>query len=261
MERIRISVLFIILCLRNICGFDIIELNHDLGPHSPFYPLGVNTTFKSTVQEAGYSRGFWLAYSEITTQMLISTYVGAPKAFYKYGIPVDQIPFRDLFSTAAVIDIRGKVAQNAFYEATVKDIEDWIEENGMFPKHCIVLFNTGWDIGRYPDQIAYFGTDEQLSQMRGPGVTIEALKYILNFEKTHGIHFVGFGLDTFTIDIARSISRPNLGLLGKHGKYIVFNMKDLKRLPPKGAKIMVMPMKIKDGEAAPARVAARIPYN
>ncbi|RXG54173.1 hypothetical protein Avbf_18065 [Armadillidium vulgare] len=115
----------------------------------------------------------------------------------------------------------------------------------------------------------------QPSQMRGPGVTIEALTYILGFEKTHGIHFVGFGLDTFSIDNGRSISRPSLGLASKLGKYIVLNMKDLKaicyivrflsfvlqRLPPKGAKIIVMPMKIKDGEAAPTRVAARIPYN
>ncbi|KAL7637756.1 UNVERIFIED_CONTAM: hypothetical protein RMT77_011365 [Armadillidium vulgare] len=259
MVLLRLSVLFATWCLRNVRGFDIIELNHDLGPHSPFFPVSVNTIFKSTVQEAGYSRGFWLAYSEITTQQFLSTFVYAPYALNEYGLTIDQIPFRDLFATAAVIDVRDKVAKNNFYEITVEDVENWIRKNGMFPPHCIVLFNTGWDEGRYPDRLKYFGTTNNIADLSYPGVSLEALEFILSHEKTHGIHFVGFGIDCPELGFPHSPTAPPGSLVAKQNKYTVGNMKDLKRLPPKGAKIMVMPMKIKDGEAAPARVAARIP--
>ncbi|KAL7637755.1 UNVERIFIED_CONTAM: hypothetical protein RMT77_011364 [Armadillidium vulgare] len=259
MENVGKIFIVVILCLGNNCGFNIIELNYDLGPHSPFYPFEVNAIFKSTVQEAGYSRGFWLAYSEITTQPFLSTFLSAPYAFNEHGITLDQIPFRDLFATAVVIDVRDKAANNDKYDVSVKDVEDWVEKYGKFPKHCVVLFNTGWDEGRYPDRIAYFGTADNISEWRSPGVSIGAMKYILDHEKTHGIHIVGFGLDNTSIDNAQSIARPVIKLVGEVGKFIMHNMKELKRLPPKGAKIMMMPMKIKGGSAAPVRVAARIP--
>ncbi|KAL7637767.1 UNVERIFIED_CONTAM: hypothetical protein RMT77_011377 [Armadillidium vulgare] len=238
--------------------FDIIELNHDLGEHTPYFAVKVNDTFKSTVQEAGYSRGFWLAYSEISFQMHFSTYVAAPNSYDPYGISIDQIPFKDLFATAAVIDVRDKVANDTFYEVTIQDVQNWIEKNGMFPKHCIVIFMTGWDQGRWPDQLAYFGTKIRLPLMRFPGVDLEALKFILLLERKHGIHFVGFGIDTPTLDHGSTYYYPVITLASKHSKYILGNLKDLKRLPPKGAEIMVMPVKLKNGNAAPARVAAHL---
>ncbi|KAL7637765.1 UNVERIFIED_CONTAM: hypothetical protein RMT77_011375 [Armadillidium vulgare] len=186
----------------------------------------------------------------------MSTFVTAPYTNVNKARTIDQIPFRNLFSTAAVIDVRDKVSRNNTYLVTVEDVQNWVKENGMFPKHCIVLFNTGWDVGRYPNQLKYFGSND-LSNMKYPGVLPETLKYILEFERTHGIYFVGFGIDTPTI-------QPQIHLLAdsifKHDKYTVNILRNLKRLPPKGARIMVMPLKIKSGEGAPARVAARLPY-
>ncbi|KAL7637761.1 UNVERIFIED_CONTAM: hypothetical protein RMT77_011371 [Armadillidium vulgare] len=259
MHRFQLTALLTILCWSNASDFNIIELNHDLGPHSPFTPLPVNTTFKLTVQEAGYSRGFWLAYSEITTQQFISTFVAAPYSLYEFGITIDLIPFRDLFATAAVIDVRDKVAKNGLYEVTIEDVKNWIRKYGMFPKHCIVLFNTGWDEGRYPDQAAYFGSADGTITIF-PGVKLETLKFILSYEETYGIHFAGFGIDSPGLDYGQTEVYPGEQMVAKLNKYFVGNMKELKRLPPKGAKIMVMPLKIKNGEAAPARVAAQLPW-
>ncbi|KAL7637766.1 UNVERIFIED_CONTAM: hypothetical protein RMT77_011376 [Armadillidium vulgare] len=263
MDNIKAILAIIITCIIYCNGeFNIIELNYDLGPETPHFPILVNGTFKikqpfrSVVQEAGYSRGFWLAYSEITFQTHMSTFVTAPYTLINNTRTIDQIPFRNLFSTAAVIDVRDKVRQNNTYLVTVEDVQDWVKENGMFPKHCIVLFNTGWDVGRYPNQLKYFGSND-FSNMKFPGVLPETLNYILEFERTHGIYFVGFGTDTPTV-------HPQLPLvvdpIFKNDKYSINTLRDLKRLPPKGARIMVMPLKIKNGEGAPARVAAKLPY-
>lgn len=54
------------------------------------------------------------------------------------------------------------------------------------------------------------------------------MKYILDHEKTHGIHIVGFGLDNTSIDNAQSIARPVIKLVGEVGKFIMHNMKELK---------------------------------
>ncbi|KAL7637758.1 UNVERIFIED_CONTAM: hypothetical protein RMT77_011367 [Armadillidium vulgare] len=259
MYRLLICVLLVILCLQNIRGFDIIELNHDVGPHSPLQNSSVDHPFTYKVQEAGYSRGFWLAFGEITMAQFLSTTLASPYTFYEFGRKLDQIPFRDLFATAAVIDVREKVAKNNMYEVSVEDVKNWIKKNGMFPPHCIVLFNTGWDEGRYPDRIAYYGLAD--GEPTFPGVSLEALNYILNHEKTHGIYFVGVGIDGPGINSANNPPNHVEQAVAKLNKYIVGDLKELKRLPPKGAKIMVMPMKIKDGIAAAARVAARIPLN
>jgi kynurenine formamidase len=42
------------------------------------------------------------------------------------------------------------------------------------------------------------------------------------------------------------------------GKYLVENVANAKELPPTGARIFVMPMKIKDGTEAPIRLVALV---
>ncbi|KAL7637760.1 UNVERIFIED_CONTAM: hypothetical protein RMT77_011369 [Armadillidium vulgare] len=158
---------------------------------------------------------------------------------------------------AAVINVRDKVARNNSYEISVEDVQNWVQQNGIFPKHCIVIFNYGWDEGRYPDQKKYYGTDIGVEFLNYPGASVAAFKAILEYEKSHGVYFVGFGTDAPAL-------HPNIGLVIPYSyelnKYGVLGLKDLKRLPPKGAKIMVMPVKIKGAPGGPARVAARLPY-
>ncbi|KAL7637759.1 UNVERIFIED_CONTAM: hypothetical protein RMT77_011368 [Armadillidium vulgare] len=187
----------------------------------------------------------------------MSTYFTAPYALLEHGWKVDEVHFRNLFATAAVINVRDKVALNDLYEISVEDVQNWVQQNGIFPKHCIVIFDYGWDEGRYPDPKKYFGTDKPGDIFTFPRVSEAALKVILEYERSHGVYFVGFGTDAPALhNIFGLISSYIYG----RNKYGVAGLKDLKRLPPKGAKIMVMPVKIKGAPGAPARVAARLPY-
>ncbi|KAL7637768.1 UNVERIFIED_CONTAM: hypothetical protein RMT77_011378 [Armadillidium vulgare] len=263
MEYVEVKYFVLLTCVIFCYGeFNFIDLSHELGPETHFFPILVNKTikiehpFKSIVQEAGYSRGFWLAYSEITFQTHMSTYIKAPATYIENGLSIDQIPFRNLFATAAVIDVRDKVRRNNTYLVSVEDVQNWVKENGMFPKHCIVLFNTGWDEGRYQDPLAYYGSND-ISKINYPGVLRETVSYILDYEKSHGIYFVGFGVDTATI---HPMFHMFTDLIYEKNKYTVNSLKDLKRLPSKGARIMLMPVKIKGAPGAPTRVAAQLPY-
>lgn len=54
------------------------------------------------------------------------------------------------------------------------------------------------------------------------------MEFILSHEKSHGIHFVGFGIDGPILDFARSTTYPVDSLVASQNKYLIGNMKELK---------------------------------
>lgn len=42
------------------------------------------------------------------------------------------------------------------YQVTVKDLEDWVKDNGPLPDKCVVLVSFGWS-RKYPDRTPYLG--------------------------------------------------------------------------------------------------------
>jgi kynurenine formamidase len=65
----------------------------------------------------------------------------------------------------------------------------------------------------------------------------------------------GIGIDTLSADTGADGFPVHRAILGA-GKYLVENVANAKELPPTGAKIAVLPMKIKDGTEAPIRLIA-----
>ena len=67
----------------------------------------------------------------------------------------------------------------------------------------------------------------------------------------------GIGTDTLSVDTGLQEFPVHRAVLGA-GKYLVENIANAKQLPATGAKILILPMKIKDGTEAPIRLIALV---
>lgn len=180
-----------------------------------------------------------------------------------------MIPLRDLIAPCFVIDIREKCLcpedGSCNYGLTVDDIAAFERTLGFeVPAGVIVIIRTGW-AERWPlGARAYLGYDEavqgpfdpSVSSLAFPSLSADAATLLVS----RGV--VGVGVDTASIDVGSSTDFPVHKILSAAGVYGIENINaNVLSLPASGATLFVMPMKIKGGSGAPARVVALIPSN
>jgi kynurenine formamidase len=115
--------------------------------------------------------------------------------------------------------------------------------------------HSGW--GKYwGERKRYFGTDApgDTENLHFPGFSKEAAEFLV---KQRGVKAVG--LDTPSIDHGPSRDFIAHQIFGAANVPIFENVAAVDRLPPKGATIYAIPMKIKGGSGAPLRIFAVLP--
>jgi len=200
--------------------------------------------------EAGY---FYSAYSFCTPEHG-GTHMDAPIHFAEGGATVDRIPPDRLVGPVVVIDVKEQAEKDSDYRVTAQDIAADEKAHGAIPRGAIVLFRTGW-AKRWPDRKAYFGDDKpgDASNLHFPGLSAEGAKVLVSRR------IVGAGLDTPSIDHGPSKDFIAHQVLLKAGIYALENLASLDSLPPRGATLYALPMKIRNGSGAPVRVLALLP--
>src|ERR1700757_725182 len=121
----------------------VIDLTHILNERSPNWEGTAESPFSATelgnLQRDGY-------YSRVfTTQEHYGTHLDAPAHFAAGGWTVEQIPAERLVRPLAVIDVRRQGKQEADYEITVIDLENWEAAQGAIPSGAVVCACTGWE--------------------------------------------------------------------------------------------------------------------
>ncbi|HWE25137.1 MAG TPA: cyclase family protein [Myxococcales bacterium] len=199
---------------------------------------------------AGY---FYSAYSFCAPEHG-GTHMDAPIHFAEAGLTVDRIPPERLVGPAVVIDVAAKAAKDRDYRVTTADLEANEKSHGVIPRGAIVLLRTGW-AKRWPDRKAYFGDDKSgdASNLHFPGISAEGARLLV----ARGIS--GVGLDTPSIDYGPSKDFIAHQILLGAGIYALENLGDLESLPPRGATLYALPMKIAGGSGAPVRILAVLP--
>lgn len=185
------------------------------------------------------------------TSMDLGTRLDTPAIVLKGKPSVAQIPARDLLVEAVVVDVAAKVAQMPEYRVTPEDLQAWERRNGRIPKRIMVLLHTGW-ARRWKDPARYLNLDAQ-GAPRVPGFSLAALAFLVNDRDVRGV-----GLDAFTPEGAAGGSGDEARLVLMAGKFQLENLTNLDRLPVKGAKLVIAPLRIEAG-SAPARVIAILP--
>lgn len=206
-----------------------------------FFEAKVN----ATIEKNGYfTRSFWMLEH-------YGTHLDAPAHFPPGKITVDQIPVKQLFGPAVVIDVRTESGKDADYRLTPARVEEWEKSHGRIPEGAIVLLRTGWS-SRWPDVQKYRNMDTK-GVMHFPGFSVEAAKLMI------GRKVSGLGCDTLSIDYGVSpdfaVHHVTLGA----GLYHLENLSDLSELPETGAFLVVAPIKLEGGSGGPARVFALLP--
>lgn len=95
---------------------------------------------------------------------------------------------------------------------------------------------------------------DALPELSFPGFSPEVAEFLVSARNITGI-----GLDTPSIDYGKSEDFRVHRICFAANKLAVENIANLDKLPARGAMLYVMPMLIKDGTGAPARVFAVLP--
>lgn len=207
------------------------------------------------VNEGITAQGFWYASYDYSGSEHVGTHLDAPFHFAQGRWTTDQIPLGKTIGSGVVLDLRLKASADPNYQLQVVDLRTWERRHGRIPRGAIVLMFTGW--GRFwGNRRSYFGTDQagDVTNLRFPGFSKEAAEFLVRERKVDAV-----GIDTPSIDYGPSRDFIVHQILGGANTPIFENVANLDRLPPKGAMIFAIPMKIQGGTGAPLRIFALLP--
>jgi kynurenine formamidase len=185
------------------------------------------------------------APADLTTQLELPMTVEMGKA------TVAQIPARELFIHAVLVDVSSKVAKTDDYRVTADDLRAWERTFGRIPKGSVVLLHTGWS-RRWGDPVRYLNLDAQ-GVPRVPGFSLAALDFLVSERGVRGV-----GLDAFFHNGTLGSRDETPRALSHAGRWQLANLTNLNLLPAKGAKLVIAPLRLEAG-SAPVRVIAILP--
>jgi kynurenine formamidase len=232
----------------------LVELTYSFDENTIYWPTAKPFTWEKEAwgRSAG---GHWYAAARYGASEHGGTHLDAPLHFAEGRQAADEIPLAKLVGPAVVIDIAEACRKNADYRLTVKDITDWEAQHGRLPDHSILLIHTGW--GKYwGDRKRYLGSDRpgDTANLHFPGISRQAAEFLVDQRKIDGV-----GIDTASLDHGPSKDFIAHRLLNGANIYGLENVANLVELPPRGATVIALPMKIKGGTGGPTRIIALLP--
>ncbi|TDJ02709.1 MAG: cyclase family protein [Candidatus Dadabacteria bacterium] len=233
-----------------------IDLTHDFSEDTVYWPTAEGFELE-TVFEGNTDKGYYYTANKYTASEHGGTHIDSPIHFAQGKQTVDEIPLERLIGPAVVINVTQNTLSDPDYQIGVKDFTDWESKNGPIPDGSIVLLNTGY-AKYWPDRVKYMGTDkrddEAVKNLHFPGLDPKAAKWLVENRNINAI-----GLDTPSIDYGQSQLFESHRILFKENIPAFENVANLDKLPPKGAIIIALPMKIKGGSGGPLRIIAMLP--
>ena len=240
---------------------EIVDLTQPLSERTPVIQLpeqfaqtpGLKVHEVSRYDERGPAWAWnWLEIGEH-----VGTHFDAPVHWIsgRDGLDVSQVPPRHLVAPAVMIDRSEESAADPDYLLTIEDIRKFEAEHGLLPEGGWLLLRTGWD-ARAQDAEAFLNARD--GRPRSPGVDAECSRWIAEESP-----LVGVGVETVGIDAgaAGGFEPPfplHYYLLGA-GKYGVTQLANLGKLPPRGALLVIAPLKLVGGTGSPVRALALVP--
>ena len=232
-----------------------VDLTHAFGPRTLYWPTAASG-FVLQRQSFGLTPGGWFyAANAFTAPEHGGTHLDAPIHFFEGRQTVDQVPLERLVAPAVVIDVRDRAAADPDYRLTVGDVADWERRHGRIPPGTIVLLNTGW-AARWPDRRRYLGDDTpgDASRLHFPSYGEEAARLLV---RERGV--AALGVDAASIDYGQSNDFRVHRVAAEANVPGLENLANLDQLPPRGALVIALPMKIEGGSGGPLRAIALLP--
>ncbi len=232
-----------------------VDLTHDFSSETIYWPTAKPFSLE-VVSEGQTPGGFYYAANDYAAAEHGGTHLDAPIHFSEGRLTADAIPLERLVGPAAVVDVSAAAAADPDHEVPVERFLAWERDHGPLPEGGIVLLRTGWG-SRWPDRLRYLGTDrtgpDAVPHLHFPGLSPAAARWLVAERRIHAI-----GIDTPSIDRGQSTTFESHRVLFAADIPAFENVAHLDRLPPRGAFVIALPMKIRGGSGAPLRIVALV---
>lgn len=232
----------------------IVDLTYPFDSRTVYWPT--STPFQlARVARGTTDGGFWYAANDFCAAEHGGTHLDAPVHFAEDGWTLAEVPIERLVGLAAVVDIRSRASADADAELRVDDLLGWEARHGEIRPGAIVLLYSGWGT-RWPDRGRYLGSavPGDTAHLHFPGFSAAAAEFLVR-ERAVG----AVGTDTASIDPGQSHDFLAHRVFAAANVPMLENLAFLHRLPPVGATLIALPIKIANGTGGPARVIAILP--
>ena len=234
----------------------IVDLTHAFDADTVYWPTSPSGFELKQLHKGPTAGGFFYSAYAFCSPEHGGTHIDAPFHFGEKGWTNADMPADRFVGPAVVIDISAKATANSDYALAMADIAEWEAAHGRIPDGAIVLLRTGWS-SRWPDRKAYLGDDTpgDALHLHFPSFGAEAADWLARERRPRLI-----GVDTASVDIGPSRDFPVHRIIAAANIGGLENLADLRELPPTGAVVAALPMKIAKGSGGPVRVVAFVPH-
>lgn len=223
-------------------GVSFVDLTHNLDKSIPTWSGGCG--FHHEIKK-DYDQGVRVMTFKMHAGL--GTHMDAPSHFVEGSKNIGELELEQLIIPLCIIDVSDRCS--ADLKIGLNDFKTYEKMYGQIKKGSLVVGNTGWS--RYWNDSNAFRNLGKDGLMHFPTFHEEVANLLMERE------IAGLGIDTLSPDPQGGIYPLHQVLLGT-GKYIIENLANLDRVPPKGAFAIVLPPKIMVGSEAPIRAVALI---
>jgi kynurenine formamidase len=241
--------------LIDLADGELVDLTHPFDERTIYWPTSPSTFRLERLAHGPTAGGWFYAANAFCTPEHGGTHLDAPIHFAAGGDTADRVPLARLVAPAVVIDVARQAAADPDYRLALADIEAWEREHRDVPAGAVVLLRTGWS-ERWPDRKRYLGDDTpgDASNLHFPSYGPEAARHLIQQRRAAAL-----GVDTASIDPGNSSDFPVHRQAGTANVPGFENLTNLDSLPPTGAWVIALPMKIAGGSGGPLRAIALVP--
>lgn len=236
-------------------GYRMVDLTHAFNARTPYWPTSPSG-FELQRLTAGRTPGGWYySANAFSAPEHGGTHLDAPIHFAEGHATADRIALERLVAPAVVIDVSARAAADPDYQLTRDDVLAFEARHGAIRPGTIVLLRTGWS-RRYPDRKAYLGDDTpgDATKLHFPSFGEGAARLLVDERRVGAI-----GVDVASIDHGQSKDFRVHRIAAAADVPGFENLAGLEALPPTGALVIALPMKIEGGSGGPLRAIALVP--
>jgi kynurenine formamidase len=238
----------------NPSDYRLIDLTHAYNRQTVNWPTATTKFALDRLAFGKTDSGYFYAANTLCTPEHGGTHLDAPIHFGEGKRTADQIPLEQLIAPAVVIDVSRQAAADRDYRLTADDLLRFEKQHGPIARGAVVLLRTGWS-RHWPNTKAYLGDDTpgDASKLSFPSFGVDAAKLLVGDRRVAAL-----GIDTASIDYGRSTDFMVHRIAAAENVPGFENLTNLDQLPPVGATLIALPMKIEGGSGGPLRAVALV---
>jgi kynurenine formamidase len=237
----------------DVQGYRLIDLTHSYNANTVYWPSGPAHFSLERLHFGDTEGGFFYSANAFCTPEHGGTHLDAPIHFARGRETAERVPLERLIGPAVVIDVSDKAAADRDYRVTAADVLAFEARYGPIVPGTPVLVHTGWS-RRWPDATAYLGHATDATRLHFPSYGEDAARLLVEERQVALL-----GIDTASIDFGPATDFPVHRIAAAASVPGLENITGLEALPPRGALLVALPMKIEGGSGGPTRVIALVP--